>query len=41
MCFLPECRENFVKRTEEIVNLRNIKRGAILWIVGLITAQSC
>jgi hypothetical protein len=39
MCFLPKPGENLVKGKEEIVNLRNIKRVAILRIVGLITAQ--
>jgi hypothetical protein len=40
MCFLPKSRENLVKGKEKIVQLRNIKRGAILQIVGLITAHS-
>jgi primosomal replication protein N len=40
MCFLPKSRENLVKGKEKIVQLRNIKRGAILRIVGLITAHS-
>jgi hypothetical protein len=39
MCFLPNSRENLVKGKEKIVQLRSIKRGAILRIVGLITAQ--